>query len=490
MNETNELFLLNLQPPRHNDLTMNREKVVASLQESVKGLANGRLCLVNLYGIIGTGRTYLLREAVASKCVASDIEVLWFELDKQFNNYMALELANHVLKRLSAQVYDNTIEAEVNEFIGTHDRYDAEIAEEIGVKVAALLKHILKKLKESSSQIAIFIDDLDFLTRTEHKWFQQYILEGLTENSGIGVFISTQTPISPWRWQFGHRIRFIELQSFSLKETVDLCNSNREIARLIHHYSGGHPATVMRLFDLTKVCFSTDDESKQSFQFTEEIKKIFFEILRKSIDDNLIRVDKHLRKYFYYASAAITFDPNLLRDISTHFNFSDNIIDFTDLAWDMSATGLVEWDSIEGHFSGYYLAENLRYRLVFLSQNHEDERLKYIETLKLLIEKYEERAKREFEWSEALALYLYYTGLLSRFDLSDDKDHDDFRILRESMKNWLQREDVESEKKNALAVQQVLKLLPIFLTDFQESADIFLRHLDRIGAEQLEVSSA
>ncbi len=491
MNGKNELLLPSLQIPKNNESMMTRESVTIYLRELVNDIAKGQQCFVNLFGIVGTGRTYLLKKVIEPKCTDYGIVIMSFELDEQVGNDLAVHLAQHIIKQLSAQVGDAVIAKEVDKFTNDCAEANIEIGEKFGILVSTLLNHVLEKLGESNTKIAVFIDDLDLLTRTERKWFQQYIFEGLTEINGLGVFVSTQTPISPWRWQFRHKTRFVELKAFSLEETTELCDSNQKIAQLVQRYSGGHPATVTKLANLTKISTShIVNEDQGSILLDNEIKSKFLEILHESIKHNLSRVDPRLRKYFYYIAVAVTFDPNLLRAIATSFDFadSDSVTDFTDLAWDMSSTGLVEWKSINGRFNGYYLAENLRYRLVFFSQQHSNELSRYVEILKLLVAKYKERAEREFEWSEAFAFYIYYTGLLAKFEPQDPALEIPV-VLHKSIQQWLEDEGIESERKNASAIKQALELLPAFRKDFREAAIALLRQLKRIGAEQLEENS-
>jgi tetratricopeptide (TPR) repeat protein len=376
-----------------------KKTMKAGYRESIIKLANdllvtykgGRSLLVNVFGIGGMGKTTFL-EAVFSP---------------------RLEQSGIIRKSLRVRPGQDVAESAVDVFNW--------IAQNVLTKGSNLEKiefnHDLEKLEDSYRMLhrgivqdtnktgfALLIDDLDNLPFDDLDWFQSVVIETINMLPKAIIVITSHNELNWHSWELRNDCTGIRLPGFDLSEVDDVC-SIPDVAQDLLEISAGHPATVRAFVQQIEKSSSPLVVSNRSQ--VQNIQNEWLTILREQIEINLSeRTDfDWLKDVFWFAAALEWFDAELINDVVKEFPDEISVIpeDVTDIAWEMSYTGLALWDSEE---KGYKIVPELRGRIVaYMERVHLS---KYVHVLEVAALSFLNRAENASSRDDQLINYLYY----------------------------------------------------------------------------------
>lgn len=338
------------------------EGVQRSLKEWLGGKAP---LLANFYGMPGMGKDHVLQEMVT----ALDEEEVDHTGIINIPKSPTEKDTRRVMVDIAHWVYSNVVGFDPL----TPNTSNSTGLENVFLDIYAKLHD---RKKNDIHPVAILINNAHNLSFDDLDLFQSQAVETLANIPGFMIVLTSQEELSWHTWETRQQCIRIKLPVFTREKIFQLTESE-PLARRIYELSAGHPKTVLALVDRAKQ--GEKPLSSATVEDVDSLTEPFFSVLKDEIDANLNfgRRGRWLKEMFYLSSAARGIDANLAEAIASAFKIK--VPKITDIALEMSYTGLSTWDYDE---KAYIMVPELRERiLVFMKHDRRKDFIKALDTL-------------------------------------------------------------------------------------------------------------
>ncbi len=361
--------------------------------------------LVNIFGVSGIGKTLFLEKVLIPKFKNGKNPYTLLKMPNVSEDQNAAALsATSLLNWLNVNIFRSG-----KNFPKENEIYDLKDLENMYSELSA------KKLSDyalwSNKRFAILVDDVDNLSIDELDWFQSVVLETISSIPGSIICLTSHNELNWHSWELRTRCMSRELDDFSIKEIQEICPSKNLATKLLE-LSAGHPGTLVSLLHEVKKEYKGKISEVRAADLDDTLGNMLIEKLKLEIEKSLFaRVSfEWLKEIFYLCSAVEYFDADLVGDVVTKLQIAIPD-DVTDIAWEMTYTGLANWDFEK---KAYKLVPDLRKRIVaYMIAARSKE---YSRVFDVIAKSYLTRAKVFPEKEIQLVYFMHYQSMARIID--------------------------------------------------------------------------
>lgn len=390
----------------HKETKIGTKMVEARFRDSITQLADHlaeqfkaeKSLLANIFGVGGMGKSTFIKQVMCPKLEENEILPKTLAIPSQGDvSELAIDIldwASSSLLPLDKKIEASGLKNNRGKLEEAYSNFFAEINKQ-----------------ENEVSFGLLIDDLDNLPFDDLDWFQSVVLETISAIPQSAVIVTCHNELNWHSWELRNRCKRIRLEGFSFEEIKSICPSDI-LAQKIYQLSAGHPATVEALLETARNNYQ--DLSMVGDTELRRMDQSLLEKVKKHIDESLsARTDfKWLKEGFWLVAAADSFDTDLVNELVKEFEIKVPE-DITDIAWEMSYTGLASWDFND---KTYKMVLELRDRIRQYMINFDKEQ--YIKALKVVAKAYQNRSGTFSNARKQMTVSKRYLGLARKIQMS------------------------------------------------------------------------
>jgi hypothetical protein len=401
---------MNKTTPSMDTQFVGREGQINIVEERVEIIQSGGSVfqvVINFYGVVGIGKTALLRE-------------LERRVDEQGLPHVFVNLEAHpeaqtfgpsnaaaLVRAMTAQIAPSGPagrSAEARELTPEH------LDEWAGTFIEALRE----AMQSQGEPALLFFDTLEGADKEMVDWLEEALISPLIRTDRVLVVVASRAPHRWKRFEVRRRAYPAPLDPFDDETTrQQLPPSYTALAPEIIHLTRGHPYANAQVIESVQHIEQEADGALPPADFEAYQERLIENLVDGLIEDRIMEeVPAEIRRAYRVMALPRQFDVNVLRRLLTQFVEDPfqgkSAAYFLGVVGRMVKTTLVEWSSDR---RGYVLDDTIRWMLALHMRLTDEAR--YVRIQRALIELYEEWIERVPENRSGFIIErLYHTACL------------------------------------------------------------------------------
>jgi AAA+ ATPase superfamily predicted ATPase len=320
--------------------------------------------LINFYGVIGIGKTFLLQE-LEKRIRDESLPCAFIDFAEKVYDFSPQSKVM-ILEEIADSFSSSAILAQTVSHFWQRQRAGEPVEEQIQAVLQTVLDYVSGLVRDHNAPAVLLLDTLERANKELLDWLEDAVLSRLIRTDRVLVIVASRAPHRWKRFEVRRRAYQQRLDPFDEETTKkQLPQEYTALASNVVDLTHGHPFGNVQVLESVRQIERDVGRPFRSADFEEYQKRLVQELVDELIEPVVMKdISREIRRAYRVVALARQFDVNVLRRLLTRFveePFADkSAAYFLSVVGSMVKTTLVEWSSGR---RGYVLDKTIRWML-------------------------------------------------------------------------------------------------------------------------------